>query len=185
MSDYYLGEIRVFPFDWAPANWALCAGQSMSVSQNQALAALLGTFYGGDGKTTFNLPDLRGRTPVGAGPGAEGIPYKIGDKAGSETVTLTATQMASHTHYIAVSTQPGTTNDNTDAFWGQAEPVVGKSVTMYGPPPATPAATVTLDATGITVMPTGGNQPHSNIQPFLTLNYCIAIRGIFPQRADF
>lgn len=181
MTDSYLGEIRVFPFNWAPRDWALCAGQFMQVQQNQALFALLGTLYGGDGKNTFQLPDLRGRSPIGTGLGPEGANYTIGKTAGAETVTLTLAQTPSHTHAVAVSSALGTTNDNTNAFLAQVEPVLTKSVTMY----SSAAPTVTLDSTGTTISSTGNSQAHTNLQPYTALNFCIAIRGIFPSRSDY
>jgi microcystin-dependent protein len=181
MTDCYLGEIRVFPFNWAPEGWALCAGQVMQIQQNQALFALLHTYYGGDGKNTFQLPDLRGRSPIGTGFGPEGISYQIGNKAGAETVTLTLAQTPSHTHAVAVSSALGTTNDNTNAFLAQVEPVLTKSVTMY----SSAGPTVALDPTGTTITVAGGGQAHTNLQPYAALNFCIAIRGIFPARSEY
>ncbi|WP_298373284.1 tail fiber protein [Azospirillum sp.] len=180
MTDSYLGEIRVFPFNWAPNDWALCAGQVMQIKQNQALFALLGTFYGGDGKNTFQLPDLRGRSPIGTGLGPEGISYQIGNKAGAETVTLTLAQTPSHSHAVAVSNQPGETNDNTNAFLAQVVPVLNQPVTMY----TTATPTVALNG-GTTITVAGGGQAHPNLQPYATLNFCIAIRGLFPARSDY
>jgi microcystin-dependent protein len=182
MTDCYLGEIRVFPFNWAPHGWALCSGQTMAINQYQALYALLGIYYGGDGKNTFQLPDMRGRTRVGAGLGPEGVNYGIGYKAGAETVTLSPAQMPSHNHYVAVSSAAATTNDNADAYFAQTQPVEGHNVNMYAPP-VTPV--VVLDGTGTTVMNNGGGKAHTNLQPYMVLNFCIAITGLFPPRSDY
>lgn len=166
MSDYYLGEIRLFGFNFAPRGWALCNGQLMSISQNSALFALLGTTYGGDGITTFALPDLRGRVAIHQGQGPGLSSHVMGEVGGTETVTLTTNQMPSHAHNPLGSAGAQTTNRPDGAA-----PAQGGN---YSTPDAShPMATTSV---------VGGSQPHNNVQPYLTMNYCIAVTGIFPSR---
>jgi len=179
MSNPFLGQITVFPYSFPPLGWADCAGQLLSISQNTALFSLLGTQFGGDGRSTFGLPDMRGRVPVGQGSLAGGSTYLIGEQDGVETVTLTTATMASHSHALNATTVDGTTNAPSGAVL--AAPAKG---TLQGKDrgniynPGGPNATLTPAS----VSQAGGNQPHNNIQPMLVLRYCIALRGVFPSR---
>lgn len=168
MSEMFIGEIRLFAFNFAPKFWATCDGQQLPIAQNQALFSLLGTTYGGNGVTTFALPDLRGRVAVGYGSLQGGGSYVQGQAGGAETVTLLGSQLPMHTHPVAASTGAATTNVPTSAF------------------PAAPPTGIYASATGLTstAMTTGagGGQAHSNLQPGLVVNACIAISGIFPSR---
>jgi microcystin-dependent protein len=168
----YLGNIMLFAGNFAPLGWVLCNGQLLSVANESALFALLGTTYGGDGQNTFGVPDLRSRVPIHQGQGSGLSNYVIGQQAGTETVTLTSNQMPQHTHTVAVSSNTATTG--------------------------TPSASVTLGVAAVEMYiadtPDGamnpqsislayaGPQPHDNIQPYLALNYVIATQGIFPSR---
>jgi microcystin-dependent protein len=191
MSDEpFLTEIVLFSFNYAPRGWAQCNGQLLPINQNQAMFALIGTFYGGDGKTTFALPDLRGRAAVGAGIGPGLSAYELGQKGGSETVTLTQPQMASHTHAVSPASVIATARARAGA--GNQQTPVGSvpaadasgTLAMYSnaPPDAgMNAAAVALAGTPTTSI-TGGNQPHENRQPYLPLTFCIALQGIFPSQ---
>jgi microcystin-dependent protein len=169
MADPYLSEIRVFSFGFAPKGWAFCNGQTLSIQQNAALFALIGTLYGGNGTTTFQLPNLQGCVPLhmGAGPGGT---YTIGQQAGESNVTLNINTLGSHTHTVNANTTANANVPNSSVVPG------GGNVTAYG----TSAGGATMNP-GIVGM-TGGNQPHSNLQPYLVLNFCIATVGIFPSR---
>ncbi len=175
MSEPFIGEIRMFAGTFAPRGWALCDGQLLAISQNDALFSLLGTTYGGDGRTTFGLPDLRGRVPVhagsGTGPGLSARP--LGQKAGSETVTLTTQQIPSHAHTpVKASTEPA--DDSNPA--GKALAATSYDVYITNP-------TVGLtDLAAGAVTSVGGSQPHDNAQPFLCVNFIIALVGIYPSR---
>jgi microcystin-dependent protein len=167
MASPFLGTIQPFGFNFAPRGWAMCNGQILSIAQNTALFSLLGTTYGGNGQTTFALPDLRSRVPVhhGQGPGLSS--YSLGQQAGQESVTLTVNDMPLHQHGVAATGTFATKNP------GGQVPAPGGA---YGSPP---------DATSMNagmIQPTGGNQPHANIQPYLALNFCICIEGLFPSR---
>lgn len=171
MSEVFLGQIMPVAFGFAPRGFALCNGQLMSIAQNSALFALLGVQYGGNGKTTFALPDLRGRTPLGYGSSALGdVP--IGQAAGAEAVTLTAAELPSHDHQSNGTTAAGGLRNPTGALYGTA------TAATYAP--VASGSQVTLNAQ--TLAPAGQGQPHENMQPFRTLNFCIAITGIFPSR---
>lgn len=166
MAEPFLAEIRIMSFAFAPKGWALCDGQVLPINQNQALFALLGTTYGGDGRVTFALPDLRARTPVHVGNG-----HTLGQKAGEATHTLSLAELPSHTHVARGVTDKATTpapNGNMLA--------ATRGLSAY----AAPANLTGLEPSSIAN--TGGGQPHSNVQPFLTLNFCIALQGIFPSR---
>ena len=166
----FIGEIILFAGNFAPRNWAFCNGQLLSISQNTALFSILGTTYGGNGQTTFALPDLRSRVPVHAGQGPGLSSYALGQVGGEETTTLTVNQMPAHAH---TATNPAANTDPTsNRPAASLAPARGGA---YGPTPAAQLA-------GPTVAPTGGSQPHSNLQPHLTLNYIIALFGIFPSR---
>lgn len=169
MSQNFIGEIQLFSFGFAPRGWAFCAGQLLPINQNQALFSLLGTAFGGNGTTTFALPDLRGRAPLhwGNGPGLPSV--VLGERAGAESVTLTQSEMPAHNHIASASSAAPTVGAPTGNAWATG------GLTAYGNPPNSPmAATALANA--------GGSQPHSNIQPSLALNFCIALQGIFPSR---
>lgn len=172
MSNPYVGEIRLFAGNFAPNGWALCQGQLVAISENETLFQLIGTTYGGDGQTTFALPDLRGRVPMhqGAGPGLS--PRSIGEMAGSETVTLTALQMPQHSHALVASSAAASSGAGPNG--GQ---LAISSVNLYGSgTPGTPMAAAAI-------APVGSGQPHDNMAPFLGLNYIISVFGIFPQQS--
>ncbi|AHJ96604.1 phage tail protein [Hymenobacter swuensis] len=179
----FLGEIRLMSFSRAPRGWAFCQGQALPINQNQALFSLLGTQYGGDGVTTFKLPDLRGRVALGQGRSPiSGSTYSMGQVQGQEGVALTVPQMPQHVH----STFTGTLNAGGDADINTSEntfPAVTSSDPAVKPySTGTPNATMGAALSGAALAPGGGNQPHENRQPFLTLNYAIALTGIFPSR---
>ena len=172
MSQPFLGMIIVVPYNFAPRGWAFCSGQLMSISQNTALFALLGTTYGGNGQTTFGLPDLRGRVAISSGQGPGLSNYSLGQQAGVENVTLTTNQMPAHNHSIGASGEDGNSTNPANRRL---------AATTGSPPPSiysNAAADTNLQPTGNT----GGSQPFSILQPYLTLNYCIALQGIFPSR---
>jgi microcystin-dependent protein len=162
MSTPFLGEIRIISFNYAPKGWAFCNGQLLPINQNQALFALLGTTYGGNGQTTFALPNLRDRVPLHAGNG-----HVLGEAGGEEAHTLTQNELAAHTHLPQAA--PGPANQ------GQA---INNTWTTQAGAYTTAAPDVTMHPSTITF--TGGSQPHSNLQPSLVLNYIIALQGIFP-----
>lgn len=175
MTEVYIGQIMMSGFAFAPRNFALCNGQILGIAQNQALFSLLGTSYGGNGTTTFALPNLQGRTPVAAGASADPSwqppPYEIGAIGGVETVTLLSTQMPAHTHQGNGTTSDGKARNPTGALFGK------NSVPVYA---QTPGAQVPLSPQ--TVTPAGGGQAHSNMQPYGVINFCIALLGIYPSR---
>jgi len=166
----FIGEIRAVGFNFAPKNWAMCNGQLLAISQNQALFSILGTTYGGNGQTTFALPDLRGRTPIHFGSDPQAVTYTLGEKTGGETETLSLNEMPAHTHLVKAN---ATANIETASNNFPAGPPSGNNV--YGPP-----AGATMDPA--LVPNAGGSQPHANLQPYLTLNYIICLVGIFPSR---
>ena len=177
----FIGQIMMVGFNFEPRGWAFCDGRLLAISQYTALFSLLGTMYGGDGRTTFALPDLRGRSAVGMGhaPGLSTIP--IGQKGGTEQVTLTAANLPSHNHVLNVSNAAGTTSNpqggvpaNSQFQADRSSPVV--QVSSYG---STPNATMSPQAIGNS----GGNIPFNNRNPFLGVNYIIALQGIFPSRS--
>ena len=167
MANQFLGEIRIVGFNFAPTGWAMCNGQTMSISQNTALFSLLGTTYGGDGIQTFALPDLRGRVPIHLGQGNGLSNYVQGEVTGTETVTLTTGELPAHAHSVLTSKDEQTTNRPDGAY-----PTVGGiyAAAQDGGAPMAPGG------------PTGGNQPHPNLQPLLVMNFVIALTGIFPSR---
>jgi len=171
MSDQFLAEIRIFPFNFAPTGWAFCDGQLMPISQNTALFSLLGTTYGGDGKSTFALPDMQGNAPMQPGQG-QGLSLRdLGEMSGVQNVTLIQTEIPVHTHNLQASNQVGT--DRTP----QGE-VLARSAALN--PYKAGGAIVHLDPKALT--PAVGSLRHNEMQPYLTLNFCIALQGIFPQR---
>lgn len=177
MGDYYLGEIRIFSGlvgGQPPQGWLLCNGQTLQMQQNMALFSLLGTAFGGDGKTTFQLPDLRGRTPVGVNYNNQSFTrYQRGNYVGVESVTLQGSNVPSHTHNVMADLDPGTINVPTNAFLAQTP----AGTNLYAD--ATQAAS-TLSAMAGTCVATVGGQGHENRQPFLAIAYCIASSGIYP-----
>jgi microcystin-dependent protein len=177
--DPFLGEVRIFPWNWAPDGWALCDGTQLPTQQNAALNALLGQTFGGNGSTMFALPDLRGRTPVHIGMGADGQWYQNGQKGGSETVTLTTANMPQHTHSVnALSGTKGNFGNATSALPATVGSQVAGTVNIYDV--ATNAPLVTLSPN--TFSTEGSSASHNNMQPFLVVNFCIATLGIFPPR---
>jgi len=174
----FLGQISVFGFNFAPANWATCQGQIMPISQNTALFSLLGTMYGGNGQTTFGLPDLRGNVAVGQGQALGASNYVMGEIGGVPTVTLNTTQMPSHVHSLMAAGSQADANSPEGAVLasprvtGQTQSWVGE---IYNKNPPDTVLNAPISSTG-------GGQPHNNLQPFLVLTYCICVRGIFPQR---
>ncbi len=169
MTEPYLGEIRNFAFNFPPVGWAQCQGQLLSIAQNTALFSLLGTMYGGDGRTTFALPDLRGRVSVSTGQGPGLSSYDQGEVGGAETVTLTSGQTAPHTHGVAASSA-GTSKNPANAL-----PAFTSGDASYG-------TTGDLTMSPTMIQPNVGGQPHENRQPYLVTNWCIAVQGIFPSR---
>jgi len=173
VSEPFFGEIRLVPYNFAMRGWAFCQGQLLSIAQNTALFSLLGTTYGGNGVTTFALPDLRGRVAlhVGQGPGLS--PYDLGQVGGTETVTLTSSQLAAHNHRAFCSIGPGNQYQPNGGVWA----VDAAQNPQYGTTKA--AGSMAANVVGAAG---GGGQPHNNIQPYLALNYVIALQGIFPSR---
>lgn len=174
MSEPFIGEIRMFAGNFAPRGWALCDGQLLAVSQNDALFSLLGTIYGGDGRTTFGLPDLRGRLPMHTGTGPGLSPRNMGSKIGSETVNLTsANQVPSHNHDMRVSSAAGTQNTPSGGFLASSP---GVRLFRPTPPVGIPLATDTVGSSP------GGSQSHTNVMPYLCVNFIIALLGVYPSR---
>jgi microcystin-dependent protein len=173
VADPFVAEIRIFPFNFPPKGWAFCDGQILPISQNTALFALLGTVYGGDGKSTFALPDLQGAAAMHPGQG-QGLTLRdLGEMGGEQNVTLLVSEIPAHTHTlnaIAVLSTTATPSDQTvlsRSLNGSAYTPGGGAVQQLGPQALPPA---------------GGSLPHNNLQPYLTLNYCIALQGVFPPR---
>jgi microcystin-dependent protein len=180
MSDPFIGEIRLFAGNFAPRGWAFCQGQILSIAQNEALFALIGTTYGGNGQTTFALPDLRGRVPVSQGQGPGLSSYTIGQAAGVEQVTLTSSQIPPHQHALNATTAQGSSVSpgNTVMLATPVEP--GVQTALYVVPGTSVVNPAPMAAQSIGQA--GGNQPHSNMMPTLAINYIIAIEGLFPSR---
>ncbi|MFQ5630439.1 MAG: phage tail protein [bacterium] len=183
MADPFIGEIKMVGFNFAPRGWAFCDGQLLSISANTALFSLLGTMYGGDGRTTFGLPDLRGRVAIHAGQGPELSSYKVGAKSGVENVTLTTNQIPAHNHAASISgtikcfNAPGNTNSPV----GNAPSQTGGAEAYTTNPPNSDMHSGLFDGTA-SINNTGGGQAHENRQPFLAIRFCIALVGIFPSR---
>lgn len=173
--DQYLAEIRLFGFNFAPTGWLFCDGRLLPIAQYNALFSLLGTTYGGDGVTTFGLPDLRGRVPMGMGNGPSLSPHTIGEKGGSENVALTGLQMPIHEHEMMGSSDTQSTGTVANNSLGTALRGSDKG-NIYVPGATNPVRM------GISTSAIGGNQPHNNMQPYLAINYCIAYDGIYPFR---
>ena len=164
MAEPFLSEIRLMSFVFAPRGWALCNGQLLPINQNQALFSLLGTTFGGDGRVNFSLPDMRGRTPIHVGNG-----HTLGERGGEQSHTLSIAELPTHTHALTASRNNATTSTpNTNVVMAQA------SIDMYRSPTSLGAMEPA------SVANTGGSQAHLNMQPYLTLSFCIALQGIFP-----
>ncbi|MDX6479109.1 MAG: hypothetical protein QOG29_1696 [Gaiellaceae bacterium] len=175
MADPFVAEIRIFPFNFAPKGWAWCNGQLLPISQNTALFSLLGTFYGGDGKSTFALPNLQGSVPVHVGgnqPGPGLSTYDLGETGGTDTVTLLASESPAHTH--SVNAQTIDQGDNRIP-----SPTLNLGNTQIYSNAS--SATAQMDPTAVSIF--GGGQPHNNLMPYLTLYYNIALQGVYPPRS--
>lgn len=174
MAIQYVGEIRLFGFNFAPVGWAMCNGQLLPIAQNTALFSLLGTYYGGDGKSTFALPNLQGRVPLHQGSASGSTSYLVGQVGGNPEVVLTKNQLPAHNHVVRALPGPATVT-------GPASAVLAQTTTPnYAPPPASPTSFVSLAHD--TVADTGEGEAVSLFQPFLVLNFCIALSGIYPSR---
>ncbi len=171
MSEPFIGEIRMAGFNFEPVGWAFCDGRLLSIAGNTALFSLLGTMYGGDGHTTFALPDLRGRAPMHAGDGPGLTPRSLGESGGAETVVLTPDQVPEHTHAMQAVSSAGNSGSPAGAV-----PANSGTIPLYaGGSPDTPLSAAA-------VAPAGDEQPHNNLMPYLTANFIIALQGIFPSR---
>jgi len=175
MSSPFVAEIRIFPFNFAPTGWAFCDGQILPISQNTALFSLLGTMYGGNGQSTFALPDLQGSMALGQGQGPGLSQRFIGEQSGSETVTLLQTEMPAHTHQIKAKISGGQADPGAKLFGaaGTQLPVPNYYADALG-------TVQTMDPVALSL--NGGSFPHNNMMPYLTLNFCIALQGVFPPR---
>jgi microcystin-dependent protein len=171
MPEPYIGEIRMFGGNFAPAGWAFCNGATLPISENDALFTLIGTTYGGDGQETFSLPNLQSRVPIHMGTGPSGTTYQIGEMAGTEQETLTVQQIPIHSHPMLASTGPG----NVNAPGGN---VIGESSSVKVLINDSPTGNLNINA----VTPVGGSQPHENCQPFLCINFIISLFGVFPSQ---
>ena len=169
--DPFVAEIRIFPFNFAPKGWAFCDGQILPLSQNTALFSLLGTTYGGDGKSNFALPDLQGNAPMHPGQGPGLSLHDLGETGGSETVSLLESEVPSHPHALVASLSDGLATQPAGSQFAQ-----GVGVNVW----STSSPTTTLADSALA--PSGGHQPHNNMQPYLTLNFCIALQGVYPPR---
>lgn len=175
MADPFVAEIRIFPFNFAPRGWAWCDGQLMPLPQNTALFSLLGTTYGGDGKSNFALPDLQGRAPMHPGQGPGLSLHDLGETGGSETVTLLESEIPSHSHSMMANSSIGLLNSpGSDRGFARSQ---GGSAYVAGSP-TPPLVTLSNQA----IAPAGGDAPHNNMQPYLTFYFCIALQGVFPPR---
>jgi len=174
MSDQFLGEVRIFPFNFAPTGWAFCDGQLLPISQYTALFSLLGTQYGGDGMSTFAVPNLQGNVPLHFGQGPGLTPYSVGDSVGVQAVTLLTSEMPAHNHRANCNSALGNKPKPNNNYWaGDAAGIL----TQYAP--VGDGSQMNPQAISIA----GGSFPHNNMQPYLTLNFCIALVGIYPPRS--
>lgn len=171
MPEPYIGEIRMFAGNFAPNGWMFCEGQTLAISENDALFTLIGTTYGGDGQETFNLPNLASRVPIHMGTGPDGTTYQLGEMAGTEQETLTVQQIPSHTHPMLGSTNAASTQT-------PAANVIGKSTQVDLFINAVPQDAMNNQM----ITPAGGSQPHENCQPFLCINFIISLFGVFPSQ---
>lgn len=176
MADPFVAEIRIFPFTFAPKGWAFCDGQLLPISQNTALFSLLGTTYGGDGKSTFALPNMQGNTPMHPGQGPGLSLHDLGEMSGSQFVTLIESEMPAHSHFVdRALAATGDSQTPASCVFAQAAAARGTAIIYHEAPP-----TGQINPNSLTI--TGGSQPHNNMQPYLTLNFCIALQGVFPAR---
>jgi len=175
MADPFIAEIRIFPFNFAPTGWALCNGQILPISQNTALFSLLGTTYGGDGRSNFALPNLQGSVPMHPGQGPGLTLHELGETGGTDTVTLLPSELPSHRHAIECRGTP------PPASGGVPGPSAASGRSNGGMAYTTAANLVQLDP--VAVAPAGGGQPHNNLMPYLTLTFAIALQGVFPARS--
>ena len=175
MADPFVAEIRIFPFNFPPKGWAFCDGQILPLSQNTALFSLLGTTYGGDGKSNFALPNLQGSAPMHPGQGPGLSLHDLGETGGTDVVTLLESEVPAHSHSLNASTQPGEdpTPDSSEALTRSVGAALYQNVTN--------ANVVALAGTAL--VPAGAGLPHNNLMPYLTLNFCIALQGVFPPRS--
>ena len=173
MAQPYVGEIRMFAGNFPPVGWMFCDGTPLAISENETLFQLIGTTYGGDGQSTFNLPNLQSRIPLHMGTGGDGITYQLAEAAGTESVTLSTQQIPVHTHAQLASTGGGAnTNDPVNAVASKSD------LSQY----LSTGATVSMGTPPMSSDPAGGSQPHENCQPFLCINYIISLFGIFPSQ---
>jgi len=171
MAQPYVGEIRMIGFSFPPVGWMLCQGQTLPISENEVLFQLIGTTYGGDGQETFQLPNLQSRVPLHFGQAPSGVTYQIAEMAGVESVTLTTQQIPNHTHALMATTNTAQQTQATGQVLGNSA-----TATMY----IEDSPSVALNANAIT--PSGGSQPHENLQPYLCINFIISLFGIFPSQ---
>jgi microcystin-dependent protein len=177
MADPFVAEIRIFGFNFAPTGWAQCNGQLLPLSQNTALFSLLGTTYGGNGQSNFALPDLQGNAAMHSGQG-QGLSLRdLGEMGGSQTITLLISEMPVHTHASVNAKTTGGQADPTGNMWGTSN--AAKAAANFYAPPGSP--TVNMNPAAFSL--TGGSLPHNNLMPYLTLNFCIALQGVFPSRS--
>jgi microcystin-dependent protein len=180
MSSPFVAEIRIFACNFAPQGWALCNGQLLSISQNTALFSLVGTYYGGDGRVTFGLPNLQGAVPLNQGQSSTGTTYFLGQQSGSQYVSLIDSENPVHNHLFNANSSNGTVlassgNELSKAFAGSLRG--NTQIAMY----STANSNALMSPSAIQVV--GGGQPHNNMMPYLVLNYCIALQGIYPPRS--
>lgn len=180
MSDFFIGQVMMTGFHFAPKFWAQCNGQLLPINQNQALFSLLGTQFGGNGSTNFALPDLRGRSPVGyassVDPNWQPPAVQMGQAGGAENVTLLSTNLPAHTHQASATTANGDSRNASGRVYATSAST-GTPLKVYAP-----SSGPLVPQNPQTVAPAGGNQPHPNTQPYTTINFCIALSGIFPPR---
>jgi microcystin-dependent protein len=176
MSNPFVAEIRIFPFNFAPKGWAFCDGQILPLSQNTALFSLLGTTYGGDGKSNFALPNMQGNAPMHPGQGPGLSLHDLGEIGGQTTVTLLESEIPSHNHSVTASASQGLVFVPSPTV-GLSRSRGGNAYVTQGPP-----APPLVQMSSSTVAPAGGDQPHNNLMPYLTLNFCIALQGVYPPR---
>jgi len=179
MSEPFIGEIRPWACTFAPRDWALCEGQTLQIVQNQALYAIIGIAFGGDGRTTFCLPDLRGKAPMHPGNGPGLTPRRIGEGVGTSAVTLAAEQLPLHTHGLVAQNVDGGTPTPAGNFPAKGVTPSGRATAPW---PTYAAAAPAVAMAPSAIQAAGGGQPHNNQQPLMAVNLCIALRGIFPSR---
>jgi microcystin-dependent protein len=176
MADPFVAEIRIFPFNFAPKGWAFCDGQLLPISQNTALFSLLGTFYGGDGKSTFALPNLQGSAALHQGQGPGLSQYFLGQQGGAQFVTLIQSEMPGHIHNVGMANAGnGDSLTPVGNTWASVPSGRGFLLTYHSGPP-------TAQVLATSILPAGASLPHNNMQPYLTLSFCIALQGVFPAR---